>query len=132
MSTEKIILAGTLLRSASEPVLKNQLIGIRGDVIERVEPMPDSLSIEERGGADVIDARRKVVLPGFINAHCHHTEVLQRSLRDRLPFELWHFDRRGTEDILNPGYEELRTANNIAQDYGTIDYQGNTYYFRNC
>ena len=115
MNTEKIILAGTLLSSAAEPVLKNQLIEIRGDVIERVGPIPDGFSMErESAGAHVIDAREKVVIPGFINAHCHHTEVLQRSLRDRLPFELWHFERRGTEDLLNPGYEDLRTANNIA------------------
>ena len=114
MSTEKIILAGTLLSAATEPVLKDQSIKIRGDLIESVEPMASTFATSESDETDIIDARDKVVIPGFINAHCHHTEVLQRSLRDRLPFELWHFERRGTEDILNPGYEDLRTANDIA------------------
>jgi len=115
MSTEKLILAGTLLSPAPEPVLKDQSIKIRGDLIESVNPITStSAPPNDSAELDVIDARDKVVMPGFINAHCHHTEVLQRSLRDRLPFELWHFERRGTEDILEPGYEDLRTANNIA------------------
>ena len=111
MNTEKLILAGTLLCSASEPVLRNRLVRITGDRIESVEPMPDGFSPE---GYDVVDARDKVVIPGFVNAHTHHTEILQRSLRDALPFELWHFERRGTEDILDPGYDDLLAANHIA------------------
>ena len=40
MSTNKIILAGTLLGAATEPVLKDRLIRLRGEIIESVEPMP--------------------------------------------------------------------------------------------
>ena len=112
MNTEKLILAGTLLSSAFEPVLRDRLIRIKGDLIESIEPMPDRYSPPE--GHDVVDARDKVVIPGFVNTHTHHTEILQRSLRDRLPFELWHFERRGTEDILDPGYDDLLAANQIA------------------
>jgi len=111
MSTEKIILAGTLLCSASEPVLRNRLVRISGDRIDAVGPLPDTFPAE---GRDVVDARDKVVIPGFVNAHTHHTEILQRSLRDALPFELWHFERRGTEDILDPDYDDLLAANHIA------------------
>ena len=111
MSTEKFILAGTLLCAASEPVSRNRLVRIRGDLIDGIEPLPDTFSAE---GRDVVDARDKVVIPGFVNAHTHHTEILQRSLRDRFPFELWHFERRGTEDILDPGYDDLLAANHIA------------------
>ena len=111
MNDEKFILAGTLLCAASEPVSRNRLVRIRGDQIDGIEPLPDTFSAE---GRDVVDARDKVVIPGFVNAHTHHTEILQRSLRDRLPFELWHFERRGTEDILDPGYDDLLAANHIA------------------
>lgn len=111
MNDEKFILAGTLLSAASEPVSRNRLVRIRGDLIDGIEPLPDTFSAE---GRDVVDARDKVVIPGFVNAHTHHTEILQRSLRDRLPFELWHFERRGTEDILDPGYDDLLAANHIA------------------
>ena len=113
MTGAKIILAGTLLASASEPVLKNRLIRIRADLVESVEPMPDAPP-DATTGALVIDARDKVVMPGLVNAHCHHTEALQRSLRDRLPFELWLPERRGIEDNLDLGYDELLAANHIA------------------
>ena len=113
MNDHKIILAGTLLVAATEPVLKDRLIRIRGDLIESVEPVP-ATPPENSGEALVIDARDKVVIPGLVNAHCHHTEALQRSLRDRVPFELWLPERRGIEDILDPGYDDLLAANHIA------------------
>ncbi len=113
MNDHKIILAGTLLVAATEPVLKDRLIRIRGDLIESVEPVP-ATPPENSGEALVIDARDKVVIPGLVNTHCHHTEALQRSLRDHVPFELWLPERRGIEDILDPGYDELLAANHIA------------------
>lgn len=113
MNDDKVILAGTLLGAATETVLQNRLIRIRGDLIESVEPMP-AAPPETSGEALVIDARDKVVIPGLVNAHCHHTEALQRSLRDRVPFELWLPERRGIEDILDPGYDDLLAANHIA------------------
>ena len=75
MTDAKIIPAGTLLASASEPVLKNRLIRIRGDLVESVEPMP-AAPLEASGEALTIDARDKVVMPGLVNAHCHHTDAL--------------------------------------------------------
>lgn len=113
MNDDKVILAGTLVSAAFEPVLKDRLIRIRGEVIESVEPLPAAPE-ETSGGALVIDARDKVIIPGLVNAHCHHTEALQRSLRDRVPFELWLPDRRGIEDILDFGYDDLLAANHIA------------------
>ena len=112
MNADKIVLAGTLLSAASEPVLKDRLIRISGEFIESVEPLP--AAPPETGEALVIDARDKLVIPGLVNAHCHHTEALQRSLRDQVPFELWLPDRRGIEDILDPGYDDLLAANHIA------------------
>ena len=113
MNDHKVILAGTLLGAATGAVLKDQVIRIRDDLIESVEPMP-AAPPDTSGEALVIDARDKVVIPGLVNAHCHHTEALQRSLRDRVPFELWLPERRGIEDILEPGYDELLAANHIA------------------
>ncbi len=48
MNAEKIILAGNLLSAASEPVLKDRLIRIHGELIESVEPMPAPPEVMER------------------------------------------------------------------------------------
>ena len=113
MNDHKIILAGNLITTASEPMLHDRLIRIRGKLIESVEPLPAMLP-GTTAETVVIDARDKVVMPGLVNAHCHHTEVLQRSLRDRLPFELWLPERRGIEGILQPDYDDLLAANHIS------------------
>ncbi len=113
MNDDKVILAGTLVGAAFEPVLRDRLIRIRGELIESVEPLPGQ-PLEISAEALIIDARDKVVIPGLVNTHCHHTEALQRSLRDRVPFEVWLPERRGIEDILEPGYDDLLAANHIA------------------
>jgi 5-methylthioadenosine/S-adenosylhomocysteine deaminase len=113
MEREKYILAGTLVATPRR-VLSNQVVTVKGERIADVGPIPEALFDQlARSQAEVIDARDKIVMPGLVNAHSHHTEVLQRSLRDTLPFELWRLERRGVEDALEPGYEELLTANLI-------------------
>jgi 5-methylthioadenosine/S-adenosylhomocysteine deaminase len=37
----------------------------------------------------VVDARNKLLLPGFVNAHTHSSELWQRGLIPPLPLELW-------------------------------------------
>lgn len=113
MQPERFILAGTLV-AAPGKILKNQLVTLAGEKIKDVGPIPESFAGEPFGErTDIIDARDKIVMPGLINAHCHHTEGLQRSLRDGLPFQFWRLERRGVEDALRPGYEELLAANLI-------------------
>jgi 5-methylthioadenosine/S-adenosylhomocysteine deaminase len=41
------------------------------------------------GGATVIDGRRKLVVPGLINAHYHSHDTLCRGLFEELPLEMW-------------------------------------------
>jgi 5-methylthioadenosine/S-adenosylhomocysteine deaminase len=40
-------------------------------------------------GAEVIDARDKLVIPGLINAHYHSHDTLCRGLFEELPLEMW-------------------------------------------
>ena len=113
MNDHKIILAGTLLVAATEPVLKDRLIR------DPRRPHRERRAHAGRAAGDIRrSARHRRARqgrdPGLVNAHCHHTEALQRSLRDRVPFELWLPERRGIEDILDPGYDELLAANHIA------------------
>ena len=43
----------------------------------------------EAPGAEVIDARGRVVIPGLINAHTHSNQSIERGLCDRLPLDAW-------------------------------------------
>ena len=45
------------------------------------EPIPD--------GARVISAAGKLILPGFVNAHYHSYDVLQKGLLEDMPFDVW-------------------------------------------
>ncbi len=45
------------------------------------EPIPD--------GARVINAAGRLVLPGFVNAHYHSYDVLQKGLLEDMPFDVW-------------------------------------------
>ncbi len=40
-------------------------------------------------GAAVVDARSRIVLPGFVNAHFHGESVLLRSITGRAPYARW-------------------------------------------
>jgi len=40
-------------------------------------------------GADIIDGRRSIVMPGLVNAHTHSNEGFEQGAYDNLPLELW-------------------------------------------
>jgi 5-methylthioadenosine/S-adenosylhomocysteine deaminase len=40
-------------------------------------------------GATVIDARNKIVMPGFVNAHMHSNQALEKGLNDRYPLDTY-------------------------------------------
>jgi 5-methylthioadenosine/S-adenosylhomocysteine deaminase len=39
--------------------------------------------------AEIIDARRSIVMPGLVNAHIHSNEGFEQGAYDNLPLELW-------------------------------------------
>jgi cytosine/adenosine deaminase-related metal-dependent hydrolase len=43
----------------------------------------------QAGGAEIVDARGKLVVPGLINAHYHSHDTLCRGLFEELPLETW-------------------------------------------
>lgn len=59
---------------------------IEGAEITAIEPQ---LTDDQIIGAEIIDARGHLVMPGMINAHYHSHDTLCRGLFEELPLEVW-------------------------------------------
>src|SRR5919198_5551447 len=99
----------TLNRSKS--VTKGQQILVDDGKIQRVSPRVDvgSLRIGRR-----IDCSEMIVMPGLVNAHCHLTEILQKSFRDNARMEIWRSYRTTTEDLAKLTADEIGAAAELA------------------
>jgi 5-methylthioadenosine/S-adenosylhomocysteine deaminase len=68
-------------------VLEDGTVAVRGDAILAVGPRAE---IEGKyDGAQRIDARGKLVLPGLINGHTHVPMTLLRGLKDDVTLDVW-------------------------------------------
>lgn len=88
--TEKTlrILGGTVLTMDAElTVVENGFVDVKDGAIVRVG------RLDEAGGGrfdgDTLDARGALVLPGFVNGHCHAGMTLLRGAGDDLPLREW-------------------------------------------
>ena len=60
------------------------------DKIAAIAPNLDAIALKRAAGiASVIDGKNKLLLPGFINAHTHSSEMWQRGIMSVFPLELW-------------------------------------------
>ncbi len=103
---------------------------IAGDEIVRVEAgLADRLAGD--GGPSVIDARDKLLVPGFVNAHYHSHDVLLKGCFETLPLELWllsalppSYPKRSREEVrvrtLLGAAECLKNGITTIQDMLTI------------
>jgi len=92
---------------------------------------PDIAGTEAAAGAQVIDARDRLVLPGFVNSHYHSHDVLLKGAFETIPLELWvlnalppSYPRRGKDELrartLLGAYECLRSGITTVQDLATV------------
>src|SRR6516165_3396624 len=89
---------------------------------------------------EIIEARGKLVIPGFVNAHYHSYDVLAKGLLEDMPFDVWalhsqpaYFGRRskaelrvrtllGALECLRNGITTLQDMNSLVpQDEETLD-----------
>ena len=103
-------------------------IAVAGYTIAGVAPAyaaPDGDAIE------VLDARRHLVLPGFINAHYHSHDVLAKGTLEEIPLETWRlyvlppqYPPRSVEEVrartLLGALECLRSGMTTIQDMLTL------------
>ncbi len=67
---------------------------------------PDADAEVKAGVPDVIEARGKLIMPGFVNAHYHSYDVLAKGLLEDMPFDVWalhsrpaYFGRRSKAEL---------------------------------
>jgi atrazine chlorohydrolase/5-methylthioadenosine/S-adenosylhomocysteine deaminase/melamine deaminase len=78
------LVGGTVL-----PMVRNARETLRATVLVR-DGQIVGLTRERRPKArEVIDATGKLVMPGFVNAHCHGIHLLMRGLSDGLRYHEW-------------------------------------------
>src|SRR5207245_5423903 len=66
------------------------IIVAQGDLIVAVEPStPAAIEQYVHAAKQLIDAKGKLVLPGFINGHTHAAMTLLRGLKDDVTLEEW-------------------------------------------
>lgn len=90
MEFDIAIEAGQLLSMdpSKQRIEKDKVIGIRASKIEKIF---DSGTLKW-SAKKTINAKKKLVMPGLINGHCHLSMNLFRGMKDDLPFHEWLFD----------------------------------------
>src|SRR6184192_3067951 len=83
-----IIAGGTVITmDGARTIYDDGAVVVRGDTIVAVGPRAE---VEAKyASSQTIDARGKLVLPGFVNGHTHVPMTLLRGLRDDAPLDEW-------------------------------------------
>lgn len=98
-----LINAGWILPvNPQRQTLKDHTLVLKDNKI--LEILPSAVANERYALAAKIDYTKKVILPGFVNAHTHTPMVLLRGLGDRLPLKQW------LEQCIWPAEQELLNA----------------------
>jgi 5-methylthioadenosine/S-adenosylhomocysteine deaminase len=92
---------------------------------------PGADAERKAGAADVIEARGKLIMPGFVNAHYHSYDVLAKGLLEDMPFDVWalhsqpaYFGKRSKAELrvrtLFGALECLRNGITTVQDMNSL------------
>lgn len=87
-------------------IVENKIVSFVGDVLPESEPPFDR----------IIDGSGCILMPGFVNAHCHTPMTLLRGLGSDCPLDVWLNDHIfPTEDKLDGELAYIGTMNAIAE-----------------
>jgi cytosine/adenosine deaminase-related metal-dependent hydrolase len=127
METKKLLIRGGQVYDHDGNVHKPAVADI---LIESGNIIAVGQNITPDSSCDVIDARDRLVIPGFINAHYHSHDVLCRGLFEELPLEMWILytwpisQNRSKEEVrartLVGAIESLRCGITTVQDMLTL------------
>jgi 5-methylthioadenosine/S-adenosylhomocysteine deaminase len=129
-----IISGGTVVTmDASRSVLDDGAVAVKGDTIVAVGSRSE---IEARySAAETIDAKGKLVLPGFINGHTHVPMTLFRGLHDDVTLNDWLYKYIFPAEAKNVNEEFVRWGTRLAaaeQIRGGITTFADMYYFEDA
>ncbi|MBN2124672.1 MAG: amidohydrolase [Deltaproteobacteria bacterium] len=90
-----IVVEGGILLSMVEgqPPVGPARVCIGKDRIVDIRWNKDLLPRPVEEGAEFIDARDGIIMPGLINGHCHTAMTLFRGIADDLPLKQWLFEK---------------------------------------
>jgi 5-methylthioadenosine/S-adenosylhomocysteine deaminase len=113
VNVDLLVKGGTIVTmDAQREVIENGEIAIRGDSILSVGAAP----VLAKGVVvkQTIDAKGKLVLPGFVNGHTHVPMTLFRGLKDDVTLEVWLKDYIFPAEAKNVNEQFVRWGTRLA------------------
>jgi 5-methylthioadenosine/S-adenosylhomocysteine deaminase len=130
-----LVISGGTVVTMDTPrrIFENGIVAVQGDLIVAVEPSTPAANEKYTHAAkQLIDAKGKLVLPGFINGHTHVPMTLLRGLRDDVTLDEWLTKFIFPAEAKNVNEEFVRWGTRLAaaeQIRGGITTFADMYYF---
>ena len=119
--------------NAERRIIEDGAVAVKGDAIVAVGPRA---AVEAKySGAQTIDAKGKLVLPGLINGHTHVPMALLRGLKDDVTLEEWLTKAIFPAEAKNVNEEFVRWGSRLAaaeQIRGGVTTFVDMYYFEDA
>jgi 5-methylthioadenosine/S-adenosylhomocysteine deaminase len=131
---DMLVTGGTVVTmDAERRIIEDGTVAVTGDKIVAIGPR---MSIEAKYAVpQTINARGKLVLPGFINGHTHVPMTLLRGLRDDVTLDEWLRKYIFTAEAKNVTEEFVRWGTRLAaaeQIRGGVTTFADMYYFEDA
>ncbi len=133
-SIDLLVTGGTVVTmDGTRKILEDGAVAVKGDEIVAVAPRA---ALEGRyAAAGIIDAKGKLVLPGFINGHTHVPMTLFRGLHDDVTLADWLYKYIFPAEAKNVNEEFVRWGTRLAaaeQIRGGVTTFADMYYFEDA